>query len=247
MSEKMWGSEPFWGLGYEWDPDWFLHRPAEGAPVAPDRALREGAPREREALRRRAALPAPEPRAARRARLPGADRSRGIRRARREPRRLRDGLRDDRALRLRVDRDVLRDAHRRGEHDHAPPHARADRQVHPPARKRQDRDALLFGSRDRVALLVPDLVRRRALERRLQRAQEGVVDDLCGLCRLLRRPDDEPRLLRLRRPVRLRHRRGRCRVAAVAVGRARPSGQPVGPARGAERRGAAGADRRPGR
>src|ERR687896_383805 len=20
----MWGSEPFWGLGYEWDPDWFL-------------------------------------------------------------------------------------------------------------------------------------------------------------------------------------------------------------------------------
>ena len=24
MSEKMWGSEPFWGLGYEWDPDWLL-------------------------------------------------------------------------------------------------------------------------------------------------------------------------------------------------------------------------------
>ena len=22
MSEKMWGSEPYWGLGYEWDPDW---------------------------------------------------------------------------------------------------------------------------------------------------------------------------------------------------------------------------------
>ena len=22
--EKTWGSEPFWGLGYEWDPDWFL-------------------------------------------------------------------------------------------------------------------------------------------------------------------------------------------------------------------------------
>src|SRR5438067_12462247 len=20
--EKMWGDEPFWGLGYEWDPDW---------------------------------------------------------------------------------------------------------------------------------------------------------------------------------------------------------------------------------
>jgi len=24
MSEKMWGAEPFWGLGYEWDPDWVL-------------------------------------------------------------------------------------------------------------------------------------------------------------------------------------------------------------------------------
>ena len=22
MSEKMWGDEPFWGLGYDWDPDW---------------------------------------------------------------------------------------------------------------------------------------------------------------------------------------------------------------------------------
>jgi alkylation response protein AidB-like acyl-CoA dehydrogenase len=20
----MWGSEPFWGLGYDWDPDWML-------------------------------------------------------------------------------------------------------------------------------------------------------------------------------------------------------------------------------
>jgi alkylation response protein AidB-like acyl-CoA dehydrogenase len=24
MSEKMWGSEPFWGLGYDWDPNWVL-------------------------------------------------------------------------------------------------------------------------------------------------------------------------------------------------------------------------------
>ena len=22
--EKMWGSEPFWGLPYDWDPDWML-------------------------------------------------------------------------------------------------------------------------------------------------------------------------------------------------------------------------------
>ena len=24
MSEKMWGGEPFWGLGFEWDPEWVL-------------------------------------------------------------------------------------------------------------------------------------------------------------------------------------------------------------------------------
>ena len=24
MADKMWEGEPFWGLGYEWDPDWVL-------------------------------------------------------------------------------------------------------------------------------------------------------------------------------------------------------------------------------
>ena len=24
MPEKMWGGEPFWGLSYDWDPDWVL-------------------------------------------------------------------------------------------------------------------------------------------------------------------------------------------------------------------------------
>ena len=24
MAEKTWGEEPFWGLGYDWDPDWVL-------------------------------------------------------------------------------------------------------------------------------------------------------------------------------------------------------------------------------
>jgi len=24
MPEKMWGAEPFWGLSYDWDPDWVL-------------------------------------------------------------------------------------------------------------------------------------------------------------------------------------------------------------------------------
>src|SRR5258707_7494436 len=24
MAEKTWGGEPFWGLGFEWDPEWVL-------------------------------------------------------------------------------------------------------------------------------------------------------------------------------------------------------------------------------
>jgi alkylation response protein AidB-like acyl-CoA dehydrogenase len=24
MADKAWGGEPFWGLGYDWDPDWVL-------------------------------------------------------------------------------------------------------------------------------------------------------------------------------------------------------------------------------
>ena len=54
------------------------------------------------------------------------------------------------------------------------------------------------------------------VERRFQGAQEGVVDDVRRLRRLLRRADDEPGLLRLRRPLRLRHRRRGRRGAAVA-------------------------------
>ncbi len=71
---------------------------------------------------------------------------------------LRDGRRDDRPVRLRLDGDVLGDAHRGGPGDHAAPDRRADRQVHPPAQQRQDRHAVLLRSRDGVALLVPDLL-----------------------------------------------------------------------------------------
>jgi hypothetical protein len=60
---------------------------------------------------------------------------------------------------------------------------------------------------DRLALLVSDLLRSGALQRRLQGAQEGVVDDVGRLRGLLRRPDHVARLLRLRRPLRVRHRR----------------------------------------
>ena len=202
-------------------------RAPEGAAREADRALRAGDAREREALGRRAALPAPQLRDPRRERLPRADRPRGVRRARREPRRLHDGLRDARPLRLRVDGHVLRHAHGGGGHDHAPPHAGARRQVRPASERLQDRHAVLLGPRDRLALLVPVLLEGRALERRLQGQQEGVLDDLGRLRRLLRRADHEPGLQGLRRPVGVRHRRRPRQGAAVPVGRARPARQPV--------------------
>ena len=74
MAEKTWGGEPFWGLGYDWDPDWFLTERQKELRAQADRALRAGDAREREALRRRAALPAPQLRDPRRERLPGAHR-----------------------------------------------------------------------------------------------------------------------------------------------------------------------------
>ena len=190
-------------LGSGLGPD----RAPEGAARDPHRVVRAGDARERQALRRRAALPAAQPRADGRARLPRAHRARGVRRPGREPRRVLDGLRDDRALRLRVDGHVLRDAHGGGADDHAAPHARADREVHPPAQRRQARDAVVLGPRDRLALLVPVLLQGRALQRRLQGQQEGLLDDLGRLRRLLRRPDDQPGLHRLRRPLGVRDRR----------------------------------------
>ncbi len=216
-------------LGSRLDPDSEADRVAR----SPDRAVREGDAGEREGLGRRPGVPAQEPRAARGARLPGADRARGVRRPWPGPRRLRDDLRDDRALRLCLHGHVLRDALRRGQRDHAAPHRGADRQVHPPAEQRQDRHAVLLGPRDRLALLVPDLLRRRARERRLQGAQEGLLDDLRRLRRLLRDPDHEPRLLRLRRPLGVRGGRRRDQGRARQVGRARTARQPVGRARGA--------------
>src|SRR2546428_3541295 len=47
-----------------------VHGAPEGAAGAADRALREGAPGECEAQRRRAAVPSAQPRASRRARVP---------------------------------------------------------------------------------------------------------------------------------------------------------------------------------
>ena len=158
MADKTWGGEPFWGLGYDWDPDWLLtERQKELRAKLIDLCERRDA-RQREALGRRAALPAAQLRDPRRERLPLADRARGVRRARREPRGLHDGLRDARALRLRLHGHVLRHAHGRGGDDHAAADAGADREVHQAAERLQDRHAVVLGPRDRLALLVPVLL-----------------------------------------------------------------------------------------
>jgi hypothetical protein len=40
----MWGSEPFWGLGYDWDPDWMLtERHAKGKRVLAEKLLAQAA------------------------------------------------------------------------------------------------------------------------------------------------------------------------------------------------------------
>ena len=41
--EKTWGGEPFWGLGYEWDPDWFLTERQKASLMEIYRAFRRDA------------------------------------------------------------------------------------------------------------------------------------------------------------------------------------------------------------
>ena len=70
MSEKMWGVRSPSGASGTTGIRLGLHRPAEGAPRDPDRAVRAGAARQRQAVRRRADVPSSQPRAPRRARVP---------------------------------------------------------------------------------------------------------------------------------------------------------------------------------
>ena len=205
--EKKWGGEPFWGLGYEWDPDWVL---TERQKELRDKLI-ELCEQEMRANAKRSDDELLYPR--RNLELLGEHGFLALT----VPEEY-GGLGENHVAFAMVCETIARYGcastamcyvmHIGAVHDdHAAPDRRADRQVHPAAQQRQDRHPLLLGPRDRLALLVSDLLRRRALERRLQGAQEGVVDDLGRLRRLLRRADDEPGLHRLRRPLGLRHRR----------------------------------------
>ena len=109
--EKMWGGEPFWGLGYEWDPDWFLTERQKELRAKLielcETEMRANAKRSDDELlypRRNFEILAENG-------FLAPDGAGGIRRPRREPRGLHDGVRDARPLRLRLHRDVLRHAH----------------------------------------------------------------------------------------------------------------------------------------
>ena len=70
MGEKQWGDEPYFGLGDDWDPDWLLtDRQRELRDLLIELCEKEMRANAK-TLRRRARLPAAQPRAARRARLP---------------------------------------------------------------------------------------------------------------------------------------------------------------------------------
>ena len=195
MSEKMWGKEPFWGLGFEWDPQWVLtdHQKELQAKLielcASD--MRANAVESDKKLmypRKNFQLLAKHG-------FLGLHRAEGTGRHGREPRRRRHGGRNHRPLRLPVDGHVLHDASGRRRRGAVPPSQfQADPGHHAPHRQGlPGRHAVLFRPGDRLAFLVPDLLRRRGGEGRLEGAQEGVLDDLGRLRRLVHRPDHQSR------------------------------------------------------
>ncbi len=238
MAEKMWGEEPFWGLGYDWDPDWVL------------------TDRQRELRETLIGLCESEMRA-------NAKRSDD---ELLYPRRNFELLAEHGFLSLTVPEEygglgenhvgfamVCETLARYGCASTAmcyvmhigavatimlrPTEELVDRYIRPLDSRVPDRHPLLLRPGDGLALLVPGLLRRRALQRRLQGPQEGLLDDLGRLRRLLRRADHQPRLLRLRRPLRVRDRRRRRQGPALALGRAGAARQPVGADRGRRDRG----------
>ena len=192
MTDKQWGAEPFWGLGYEWDPDWvYSERQKELRATLIElceKELRANAKRFDDELmfpRRNLellgehgflALTVPEEYG---------------------------GLGEDHVAYSMVCETIARygcastamcyvmhmgavNAY------HAPGDTRADRQVHPSVEQRQTGNALLLRPRDRLALLVPHLVGRDPIQRWLQGSQEGFMDDVRRVRRLLRRADHQP-------------------------------------------------------
>jgi hypothetical protein len=196
MPEKMWSGEPFWGLGYEWDPEWVLSdRQRELRDL-----LIELAEKEMRANAKVSDDNLEYPR--RNLELLGEHGFLALT----VPTEY-GGLGEDHVAFAMTCETIARYGcastamcyvmHMGAVNTILLPDQGADRQVHPPAQLRQDRHAVVFGPRDRLALLVSDLVGRGQGERRLQGQQEGLVDHERWLRRFLCRADDQPRVHRL--------------------------------------------------
>ena len=160
---KMWGKEPFWGLGLRIRSAMAADRRAEEAAEDAHRSLPELDARECRRERQEAPLPAQEFPDPRQARLPRPDRAEGTGRHGPEPCGRGDGGGDHRALRLPLDRHVLHHASGRRRGGPVPPSQQPDAQGHPQAHRQglPGRHPLLFRPGDRLSLLVPDFVGRQ--------------------------------------------------------------------------------------
>ena len=227
MSEKMWGSEPFWGLGYDWDPDWVLTDRQKELRAT----LIELCEKEMRANAKRSDDELLFPR--RNLELLGEHGFLGLT----VPEEY-GGLGENHVAFAMTCETIARygcasTAMCYVMHIGAvqaimlrPTPELVDKYIRP-LELGPDRHAVVLRPRDGLALLVPDLVGAERSNGGYRVTQEGVLDDVGRLRRLLRRPDHEPRLQGLRRPLGLRGRQGALRGAAVALGRARPPRQPV--------------------
>ena len=121
FGEKMWGNEPFWGLGSEWDPQWLLtdrqkKLQAELIELCRSHMRENAVESDKKLLYPRKNFQAP-----RQGGLPRPDRAQGTGRHGREPCLRRHGGRDHRPLWLPVDRHVLHHASGRGRRGALPP------------------------------------------------------------------------------------------------------------------------------
>src|SRR6266704_1582745 len=210
---KKWGEEDFWGLGFEWDPQWVLtdqQKELQRKLIEVSRTtLRDNA------LESDKKLLFPRKNFEALAKL-------GL---------LGHGSGDYCPIRLRQHGHVLHHAsrRRRGGLFSLPQQRDAEERPSPPRQGCVYRHPLLLRSGDGLALLVSGLIRRRESRRRLEGPQEGVLDHIGRLRRLVHHPDDQPGFRRqLCRPLLLADHEQRGQGGALQVGRPGPARQSVG-------------------
>ncbi len=235
MSQKKWGKDEFWGLGFEWDPQWILNdrqkKLQETLISLCEQEMRANAVESDKKLlypRKNFQLLAKHG-------FLGLLVPKSLGRHGREPCQRRHGGGNHRPLRLPLDRHVLHHASRRRRCGSVPPSRFEAHSGHHAAHRQglPRRHAVIFRSRNRIAFLVSDLLGRRGNARRLEGAQKGLMDHLGRFRRLVHRPDDLAGIQRqLLRPLLFPRHGQRGEGRSLELGWARPARQPVGPDRG---------------